>query len=157
MHDSMRPPAGFTADGDGTSLLSSPPSSSAATGGGSQSAWHSPVPYLFGGLAAMLGLIAVALLILACSYWKLSSYLDSSYLDSGDDDDGAEDPSADRQKRAGGPAVLEERFLVIMPGDDAPTVLAIPISKATSAASAASSATVTTDRDNREPSVSAVT
>ncbi|KAL6567841.1 hypothetical protein OROGR_001509 [Orobanche gracilis] len=37
-----------------------------------RSQWHSPVPYLFGGLAAMLGLIAFALLILACSYWKLS-------------------------------------------------------------------------------------
>ncbi|EMS45822.1 hypothetical protein TRIUR3_28536 [Triticum urartu] len=36
------------------------------------SPWQSPVPYLFGGLAAMLGLIAFALLILACSYWKLS-------------------------------------------------------------------------------------
>ncbi|KAF5787554.1 putative protein glutamine dumper [Helianthus annuus] len=34
--------------------------------------WHSPVPYLFGGLALILGLIAFALLILACSYWKLS-------------------------------------------------------------------------------------
>ena len=34
--------------------------------------WHSPVPYLFGSLAAMLGLIAFALLILGCSYWKLS-------------------------------------------------------------------------------------
>ncbi|KAE8710356.1 Protein GLUTAMINE DUMPER 1 [Hibiscus syriacus] len=40
------------------------------------SPWHSPVPYLFGGLAAMLGLIAFALLILACSYWKLSGYLE---------------------------------------------------------------------------------
>uniref|UniRef100_J3MGF3 Uncharacterized protein n=1 Tax=Oryza brachyantha TaxID=4533 RepID=J3MGF3_ORYBR len=40
------------------------------------SPWQSPVPYLFGGLAAMLGLIAFALLILACSYWKLSGYLD---------------------------------------------------------------------------------
>ncbi|EMS62923.1 hypothetical protein TRIUR3_19625 [Triticum urartu] len=41
------------------------------------STWQSPVPYLFGGLAAMLGLIALALLILACSYWKLSGYLDA--------------------------------------------------------------------------------
>lgn len=30
-----------------------------------RSTWHSPVPYLFGGLAAVLGLIAFALLILA--------------------------------------------------------------------------------------------
>ncbi|KAI3782161.1 hypothetical protein L2E82_12195 [Cichorium intybus] len=33
-----------------------------------QSPWHSPVPYLFGDLAAMLGLIGFALLLLACSY-----------------------------------------------------------------------------------------
>ena len=31
----------------------------------------SPIPYLLAGLAAMLGLIAVSLFILACSYWKL--------------------------------------------------------------------------------------
>nr|DAD43128.1 TPA_asm: hypothetical protein HUJ06_001358 [Nelumbo nucifera] len=49
---------------------------SAAAGAGQHSPWHSPVPYLFGGLAAMLGLIAFALLILACSYWKLSGQLE---------------------------------------------------------------------------------
>ncbi|XBI13304.1 hypothetical protein VPH35_140054 [Triticum aestivum] len=37
------------------------------------SPWQLPVPYLFGGLEAMLGLVAFTLLILACSYWKLSS------------------------------------------------------------------------------------
>uniref|UniRef100_A0A6V7QRM9 Uncharacterized protein n=1 Tax=Ananas comosus var. bracteatus TaxID=296719 RepID=A0A6V7QRM9_ANACO len=40
-----------------------------------QSVWHSPVSFLFGGLAAMLGLIAFALLILACSYWKLYAHI----------------------------------------------------------------------------------
>ncbi|GKC32097.1 glutamine dumper 2-like protein [Tanacetum coccineum] len=39
------------------------------------SPWHSPVPYLFGGLAAMMGLIAFALLVLACSYWKLKKII----------------------------------------------------------------------------------
>ncbi|KAL2489898.1 Protein GLUTAMINE DUMPER 2 [Forsythia ovata] len=43
-----------------------------------RSPWHSPVPYLFGGLAAMLGLIAFALLILACSYWKLSDQMNGA-------------------------------------------------------------------------------
>ncbi|KAI6690683.1 hypothetical protein NL676_027511 [Syzygium grande] len=37
-----------------------------------RSPWHSPVLYLFEGLALMLGLIGIAFLILACSYWKLS-------------------------------------------------------------------------------------
>ncbi|KAL1060532.1 hypothetical protein V6Z11_1Z090900 [Gossypium hirsutum] len=50
------------------------------------SPWHSPVPYLFGGLAAMLGLIAFALLILACSYWKLSGYLENGERGEGDRD-----------------------------------------------------------------------
>ncbi|GJV79181.1 glutamine dumper 2-like protein [Tanacetum coccineum] len=35
------------------------------------SPWHTPVPYFFGGLAFVMGLIAFALLVLACSYWNL--------------------------------------------------------------------------------------
>ncbi|KAL6331679.1 hypothetical protein AAG906_014329 [Vitis piasezkii] len=89
------------------------------------SPWHSPVPYLFGGLAAMLGLIAFALLILACSYWKLSGYLE------GDDDSAARD--AEAGDGAGGDAVkppmaFEEKILVIMAGDVKPTYLATPMS-----------------------------
>ncbi|KAG6486939.1 protein GLUTAMINE DUMPER 2-like [Zingiber officinale] len=161
----MRTPAGFTADGDGdpssaASLLSSPPSSSAAAPGGPHSPWHSPVPYLFGGLAAMLGLIAVALLILTCSFWQLSSYLDAGEPEPDPDaaDSGGDPPSADHRKPGTAvPALLEERFLVIMPGDDAPTVLAIPISKPPSAASstpssALSAAAAATDQDVRQPS-----
>ncbi|XP_010497820.1 PREDICTED: protein GLUTAMINE DUMPER 2, partial [Camelina sativa] len=48
------------------------------------SPWHSPVPYLFGGLAAMLALISLALLILACSYWRLSGSAQRD-LEGGDD------------------------------------------------------------------------
>ncbi|RLN04365.1 protein GLUTAMINE DUMPER 3-like [Panicum miliaceum] len=62
----MRPGAGFNATA--AKAVVAP----AIAGSAAHSAWHSPVPYLFGGLAAMLGLIAFALLILACSYWKLS-------------------------------------------------------------------------------------
>ncbi|CAI9775666.1 unnamed protein product [Fraxinus pennsylvanica] len=56
-----------------------------------RSPWHSPVPYLFGGLAVMLGLIAFALLILACSYWKLSDQMNGAGegerdTEAGDDD-----------------------------------------------------------------------
>ncbi|XP_028786847.1 protein GLUTAMINE DUMPER 2-like [Neltuma alba] len=88
------------------------------------SPWHSPVPYLFGGLAAMLGLIAFALLILACSYWKLSGYLEG-------DGDGERDLEAgdakldDETQKA--PVPYEEKFLVIMAGQEMPTFLATPM------------------------------
>ncbi|KAL4187302.1 hypothetical protein AMTRI_Chr09g38330 [Amborella trichopoda] len=37
--------------------------------------------FLFGDLSATLGLIAFALLILTCSYWKLSGYFESGESD----------------------------------------------------------------------------
>ncbi|KAK6129742.1 hypothetical protein DH2020_036504 [Rehmannia glutinosa] len=97
-----------------------------------RSTWQSPVPYLFGGLAAMLGLIAFALLILACSYWKLSGRVH-----------GGDDGVGDAEKGDGGPdtktsTFFEEKFLVIMAGDLKPTFLATPT---TSRASSSSSFT----------------
>ncbi|XP_072980106.1 protein GLUTAMINE DUMPER 2-like [Typha angustifolia] len=95
-------------------------------GGGPHSVWHSPVPYLFGGLAAMLGLIALALLILACSYWKLSGYLEEGAREG---DDGAGAGSGKPTSAAAASAVCyEEKILVIMAGDEKPTFLATPIS-----------------------------
>ncbi|KAJ6995274.1 protein GLUTAMINE DUMPER 5-like [Populus alba x Populus x berolinensis] len=92
-----------------------------------RSAWHSPVPYLFGGLAAMLGLIAFALLILACSYWRLSGRLDSENegndqrdLESGNEKEGSNPGKAEKR-------VYEEKFLVIMAGNENPTCLATPV------------------------------
>ncbi|KAJ8470564.1 hypothetical protein OPV22_024907 [Ensete ventricosum] len=109
--------------------------------GGPYSGWHSPVPYLFGGLAAMLGLIALALLILACSYWKLSSYLESG--------DSADQPNHEKPSDGSAgkePAFGEERVLVIMAGNRAPTFLAIPT--ATRCASLAGNGTAAnTDHD----------
>ncbi|XP_052181608.1 protein GLUTAMINE DUMPER 3-like [Diospyros lotus] len=95
------------------------------------SPWHSPVPYLFGGLAAMLGLIAFALLILACSYWKLSGYIDA------DDDDDNDRRSGERDLELGHPSSgdkpkFEEKVLVIMAGEEKPTFLATRISSVTS-------------------------
>ncbi|CAA7408162.1 unnamed protein product [Spirodela intermedia] len=92
--------------------------------------WHSPVPYLFGGLAAMLGLIAFALLILACSYWKLSGYLDSG---SNEPERGGDLESGDGKPRDSGvaktsPHQLEQRIVVIMAGEEKPTFLANPMS-----------------------------
>ncbi|XP_042491515.1 protein GLUTAMINE DUMPER 2-like [Macadamia integrifolia] len=88
------------------------------------SPWHSPVPYLFGGLAAMLGLIAFALLILSCSYWKLSGYLENG-------DDTERDPENGDEKgndEIKVPSVFEEKIVVIMAGDKKPSFIATPIS-----------------------------
>ncbi|CAA7032979.1 unnamed protein product [Microthlaspi erraticum] len=88
-----------------------------------QSPWHSPVPYLFGGLAAMIGLIAFALLILACSYWRMST----SGEESGEGNGGGVDE--EKESRSGGKAenaAYEEKILVIMAGDNLPRFLATP-------------------------------
>uniref|UniRef100_A0A2P2Q9G3 Uncharacterized protein n=1 Tax=Rhizophora mucronata TaxID=61149 RepID=A0A2P2Q9G3_RHIMU len=88
-------------------------------------AWHSPMPYLFGGLAAMLGLIAFALLILACSYGRLSSRFRSVEggrrdLERGNEKEGIS--SGDSHK------VSNDKILVIMAGNHKPTFLATPVS-----------------------------
>jgi hypothetical protein len=44
-----------------------------SAGGGRPSLWHTPTPYLFLGFALMMGLIAVALLVLICARRKPSS------------------------------------------------------------------------------------
>ncbi|TKY74825.1 GLUTAMINE DUMPER 3 [Spatholobus suberectus] len=98
-----------------TSSLTSPP----------RSTWHSPVPYLFGGLAAMLGLIAFALLILACSYWKLSGQLQSEENAERDIESVGGEKQGDSANKD--PVkVYEEKILVIMAGDEKPTFLATP-------------------------------
>ncbi|XP_058228157.1 protein GLUTAMINE DUMPER 4-like [Rhododendron vialii] len=79
--------------------------------------WNSPIPYLFGGLALMLGLITLALVILACSYKNSSS--DSSGT-------GAEEKPA-RPSHALQPE-MEPKIVVIMAGDENPTFLAKPVS-----------------------------
>ncbi|KAG9455984.1 hypothetical protein H6P81_000492 [Aristolochia fimbriata] len=98
-------------------------SNNATTAATQHSPWHSPVPYLFGGLAAMLGLIAFALLILACSYWKLSGYLENGENGESDPESGEEKPG-DSLKIA---TNLEAKVVVIMAGDEKPTYLATPI------------------------------
>lgn len=105
------------------------------------SPWHSPVPYLFGGLAAMLGLIAFALLILACSYWKLSRSLQTT-------------GERDRDREAGGDykskPVLEDKFLVIMAGQQNPTYLATPMSTRTSSFRSNSHATTSSSQKSNQ-------
>ena len=74
----------------------------------------------------MLGLIAFALLILACSYWKLSRRIDAGENSSGERD--LELGQADKDEKLKIPPVIEEKFLVIMAGQEKPTFLATPIS-----------------------------
>lgn len=105
-------------------VATSPPSSVTP-----HSPWHSPVPYLFGGLAAMLGLIAFSLLILACSYWKLSGFLDGSRREDGDPGEGDVEAGTGGD---GGKPVFEEKILVIMAGEVKPTFLATPVSSLSS-------------------------
>uniref|UniRef100_A0A7N0U8E6 Uncharacterized protein n=1 Tax=Kalanchoe fedtschenkoi TaxID=63787 RepID=A0A7N0U8E6_KALFE len=98
------------------------PESAAPGGGGTavgpRSEWRSPMPYVFGGVAAMMGLIAFGLLILACSYWNLNG--------SGSD----EDEGVKGAKKTGSKQVCGEQFVVILAGDDRPTCLATPAAAA---------------------------
>ncbi|CAA2992175.1 protein GLUTAMINE DUMPER 3-like [Olea europaea var. sylvestris] len=90
---------------------------------------RSPVPYLFGGLAAMLGLIALALLILACSYWKLSGRMNTGEGQRGDRDVEAGDEKNGSAAVKRPLPVFEEKIVVIMAGDLKPTFLATPMSR----------------------------
>ncbi|XP_022155048.1 protein GLUTAMINE DUMPER 2-like [Momordica charantia] len=77
--------------------------------------WHSPIPYLFTGLALVLGLIAMALLVLSCSYLHSSSH---------------SDPDAEPEQKPdnAAPRCHDEdsnpTIVVIMAGDDNPTFFA---------------------------------
>ncbi|CAN0911216.1 Protein GLUTAMINE DUMPER 2 [Linum grandiflorum] len=64
----------------------------------------------------MLGLIAFALLILACSYWKLSGQIENGG-DSGEE-------TEDGEKKGKKQQYEEEKVLVIMAGQVNPTFLA---------------------------------
>ncbi|KAI3701666.1 hypothetical protein L6452_26906 [Arctium lappa] len=92
-----------------------------------RSPWNSPVPYLFGGLAAMFGLLAFALLIVVYSYWKLSSNIGNG--DGGDveygNGDGNSKPENINDYRLR--SVSDEKYLVVMAGEAKPTYLATPI------------------------------
>ncbi|XP_031478980.1 protein GLUTAMINE DUMPER 5-like [Nymphaea colorata] len=107
----MRPDSSFNA----TSL----------SGQQQHSPWHSPVPYLFGGLAAMLGLIAFALLILACSYWKLSGYFENGEGSQGGEV-GEEGEKPLEIKVCSG--LEDQKIVVIMAGDQKPSFIATPMS-----------------------------
>ncbi|PIA63363.1 hypothetical protein AQUCO_00201003v1 [Aquilegia coerulea] len=77
---------------------------------------NSPIPYLFGGLAAMLGLIALSLIFLVCTRRK------SSPTDSESDD------IEKAPKFSLPPPEMEPKIVVIMAGDHMPTFVAKPVS-----------------------------
>ncbi|GJM97928.1 hypothetical protein PR202_ga14891 [Eleusine coracana subsp. coracana] len=79
-------------------------------GGGRPSMWHTPTPYLFLGFAFMMGLIAVALLVLICTRRKPSS--------------GSSRRGGDDAVRVLVPLDREPKIVVIMAGDSAPSFLA---------------------------------
>ncbi|XP_019057096.1 PREDICTED: protein GLUTAMINE DUMPER 7 [Tarenaya hassleriana] len=82
--------------------------------------WNSPVPYLFCGLGLMLGLIAVSLVILACSY-KIET--PNSYRE--EDEGEGENPT--KKKEDLKPLDMEPKIVVVMAGDENPTFFAKPL------------------------------
>lgn len=81
----------------------------------------------------MLGLIAFALLILACSYWKLSGYLEGSGNDNNGDNGQQQDLEAgNKDEDPRKLPIFEEKVLVIMAGQIKPTFLATPVSSRSS-------------------------
>ena len=87
----------------------------------------------------MLGLIAFALLILACSYWKLSGYLDSTENNTTHDDNGEMTNMKQNMIKTATQQCSEVRLVVIMAGEEKPTFLATPISSSRAASSSSSS------------------
>nr|AGT15946.1 hypothetical protein SHCRBa_137_O14_F_70 [Saccharum hybrid cultivar R570] len=78
-------------------------------GGGPPSLWKTPTPYIFLSIAFMMGVIAVALLVLICTRKKASS---------------SSDEKAAAAARALVPLDREPKVVVFMPGDHAPSFLA---------------------------------
>ncbi|KAG0479896.1 hypothetical protein HPP92_010754 [Vanilla planifolia] len=84
------------------------------------SAWQSPVPYVFGALAAMFALVSFALLIVVWSYLSSGSFEGSAADEEpgggNDGNDGCRPPSS----------AYRQSLAVIMAGDDKPSFLATP-------------------------------
>ncbi|XP_014497523.1 protein GLUTAMINE DUMPER 6 [Vigna radiata var. radiata] len=93
--------------------------------------WKSPIPYLFGGLALMLGLISVALVILICSHRKRDYSPQSSSSSSSSSSSEAENMKSQPMTK-----ILytssEPEVVVIMAGDHNPTYLAKPSASSSS-------------------------
>ncbi|CAD6336193.1 unnamed protein product [Miscanthus lutarioriparius] len=82
----------------------------AGAGEAPPSSWRTPTPYIFLGLTFVMGVIAVALLVLICARKKASS--------------SSSDEKATAAARALVPLDQEPKVVVFMPGDHAPSFLA---------------------------------
>jgi len=80
--------------------------------------WNSPTLYVFGGLAAMMGLIAIALIMLACSHCTSS--------DSNNNNNNNSTSKIDNLVVLDSPDREPKVMVVIMAGDDKPSCLAKP-------------------------------
>lgn len=89
---------------------------------GAPNLWKSPVPYLYGGVAIMIVLIAGALVILVCSHRKPASSRSSGR-------EGGEMPALMPTNNEVTVQQLdaEPKIVVIMAGDDKPTYIAKPV------------------------------
>ncbi|CAN0911208.1 Protein GLUTAMINE DUMPER 2 [Linum grandiflorum] len=76
----------------------------------------------------MLGLIAFALLILACSYWKLSGQIENGGDSDQRDLEAGEETGELEAEEKGKKQQYDEKVLVIMAGQVKPTFLATPLS-----------------------------
>ncbi|XP_010261666.1 PREDICTED: protein GLUTAMINE DUMPER 6-like [Nelumbo nucifera] len=76
--------------------------------------WNSPMPYLFAGIAAMLGLIALALLVLVCTHRKSS-------------DNSSQQTEEKPANPISSPPDTEPKVVVVMPGEYKPTFIAKPV------------------------------
>lgn len=81
--------------------------------------WNSPLPYLYGGLGLVLGLIAIALVFLACTRQK--KYASTS-------DENAEEKQRKEQGNSTMLSDTELKIVVVMAGNEIPTYLAKPVS-----------------------------
>ncbi|KAK6925183.1 hypothetical protein RJ641_009509 [Dillenia turbinata] len=73
----------------------------------SMSQWNSPLPYLFGGLAFILGLMAAALIILVCSRDRPSP----------EESNGLEEETHSSSSDPTNSTNIEPKIVVIMPGE----------------------------------------
>ncbi|CAD5179923.1 protein GLUTAMINE DUMPER 3-like [Musa acuminata AAA Group] len=113
----------------------------AVAGGGRSGSDAAPLLYLFGGLVAMLGLVGVALILLACAYWKLSGHFDR----------GGAEPGANLEPATATPATFyKQEIVVVMAGDEKPTYLATPIPSGASSFGGRSSKNEDEDDEKRE-------
>ncbi|XWS51280.1 hypothetical protein CRYUN_Cryun12cG0163200 [Craigia yunnanensis] len=75
--------------------------------------WNCPLPYVFGGLGILFGIIAVALLFLACSHQRSSPEFPN----------GKEEKYKETIQASDS---MEPKIVVIMAGDDHPSYVANP-------------------------------